>query len=188
MHTFYSHVCMNVPASHIKYVIGRNGKHLKRCRSHTGVQSVWYNASRNLISIYGPIDRLQNATIFIENQISLVRSAIPLEFLVDVSQTEADTCVALPLAEFLSKDDVKFVIGRKGNIFKQITKEADVSFIWYDAVEHRVRIWGPQSSLPCAIRLIFEQIQRSNLSWVSQNPEEYYWKLQLDSVVCPLTV
>jgi hypothetical protein len=188
MNTFYTQVYMDIPASYIKHVIGRNGKHLKNCRQQTGVQSVWYNGTRNLVSIYGPIDRLQTARDLIEKQLSLVRSEIPLELRYGETEYVEDLCLAVPLEGLLCKDDVKYLIGKKGLIFKQITNEANVSFIWYDDVEHRLRIWGPPSAVPCAIRMIVEHIERSNLSWVSQGREEYHWKLLQDSFVCPLTV
>jgi phosphate starvation-inducible protein PhoH len=93
----------------------------------------------------------------------MVRSKIPDTEMVAFRKTMVpytDTQVSGSLEGALTNDEVKYLIGKKGKHFKQITKEANVSFIWYDENNHSVVIWGPQENLNTAVQLLYKQIEK----------------------------
>ena len=74
----------------------------------------------------------------------------------------SDSNIIGSLDNALSKEKVKFLIGKKGRHFKRITKEANVSFIWYDDTNHNIMIWGPPDNLNKAVSMLFEEIGKVN--------------------------
>lgn len=163
MNTFYHHVVVDIPQELVKHMVGRNGVHLKRLRDESNVKSIWYNQSRNIIEIYGPIDCLPYASICVLNHMDYIQK----NFCIDNKTSECepvqgyavDYCTAMPLSASCTKDDIKYIIGRRGYHFKRLTKEAMVSFIWYDEDSHSILIYGPEQNLPEAVKLIGEHIE-----------------------------
>lgn len=161
--TFYKHVVVDIPYSYMRYVVGKKGAHLKQCCTTSGVKSVWFNTKRNIVEIYGPSDKLEKASTYLEQRMEMVRSKIPDTEMVAFRKTMVpytDTQVSGSLEGALTNDEVKYLIGKKGKHFKQITKEANVSFIWYDENNHSVVIWGPQENLNTAVQLLYKQIEK----------------------------
>lgn len=167
MHTFYKHVKVDhgIPEEYIKYVVGKKGAHLKTCCKHTGVHSVWMNPTRRIIQIYGPVHNLDHAARFMEKHLQFVRSLVPAEEsekkeYEEQEYDDEDVCIVAHLDGVLSKDDVKHLIGKRGAHFKQFTKLANVSFIWYDEEAHSVSVWGPKDHLPIAVHMLFDHIDK----------------------------
>nr|QOI90308.1 hypothetical protein HWQ62_00171 [Pyramimonas orientalis virus] len=163
MPTFYKHVVVDIPHTYMRFVVGKKGVHLKKCCTSTGVDSVWFNMKRNVVEIYGPKDNLGKASGFLEKRMEKIKSKVPSDELATFNSTlqvNEDTCINGALTGALEKDEVKYLIGKKGKHFKRITKDASVSFIWYDEENHSVLIWGPQENLSMAIKLLFSQIEK----------------------------
>lgn len=161
--TFYKHVHVDIPYPYMKYVVGKKGTYFKKCKENSGVDSIWYNVKRNIVEIYGPQNKLDSASNMLSKQMERVRKKIPNNELEQFQSTyvkSTDTSIAGSLEGALTKDQVKYLIGKKGKHFKQFTKETNVSFIWYDEENHNVVIWGPQENLEHAIQKLFQQIEK----------------------------
>jgi hypothetical protein len=118
---------------------------------------------RNVVEIYGPIINLDKASGFVQQRMEKIKSKVPpdeLEQFNNSVQMNDDAYINGSLTGALDKAQVKYLIGKKGKHFKRITKEADVSFIWYDEDNHSVMIWGPQEQLPNAVQLLFVHIEK----------------------------
>lgn len=161
--TFYKHVVVDIPHPYMKYVVGKKGIHLKSCCKTSGVNSVWFNMNRNIIEIYGPSDSLEMASCYLDKRIQTVRSKVPVKEMEEFKKTivpyTTDTYINGSLEGALTREEVKYLIGKNGKHFKKFTKDANVSFIWYDDVNHCVFIWGPQENLNDAIKLLFKRIE-----------------------------
>lgn len=163
MTTFYKHVPVDIPYSYMKHVVGKKGHYFKKCKETTGVDSVWYNVKRNVVEIYGPSNKLESASTFLEKKLESARKKVPKEELADFQSKyvkSVDTCVSGSLEGALTKEQIKYLIGKKGKHFKKITKEANVSFIWYDESNHTIVIWGPPEYLENAVRILFQHIEK----------------------------
>jgi len=161
--TFYKHVHVDIPYNYMKYVVGKNGVHFKKCKETSGVDSVWYNVKRNIVEIYGEQSKLEGASSFLEKRMEVAKKKIPEQELKVFQETQVksyDTYISGSLEGALTRDQVKYLIGKKGKHFKTFTKETGVSFIWYDDVNHCVMIWGPQENLEKAVHKLFEQIEK----------------------------
>ena len=163
MNTFYHHVVVNLQQDLVKHMVGRNGSHLKRYCNETGVDSIWYNAERNIVEIYGPVDRLPYASACIQTHIEFIRSNYYTGNVEhpNSKQYEVDRYAHVPLHGMLTGDDMKHVIGRNGYHFKRITRDARVSFIWYDEDTHSVVICGLERYIESAVTLILEHIDKT---------------------------
>lgn len=60
----------------------------------------------------------------------------------------------------VSDEIMKISIGRSGKVFKAITRQASVNYIWYNKEKQYVEIWGPEKNLPNALKRVFDRIQR----------------------------
>lgn len=173
--TFYKHLHVDIPYTYMKYVVGKKGAHFKKCKETIGVDSVWYNVKRNLVEIYGPKNKLEDASYFLQKRIDNMKKKIPNEELKQFQNTlikSFDTHIAGSLEGALTRDQVKYLIGKKGKNFKTFTKETEVSFIWYDDEKHSIMIWGPQENLEKAVHKLFEQIERVKNGNISTNDVE----------------
>ena len=162
--TFYKHVPVEIPYSYMKYVVGKQGQNLKHCCKKTGVNSVWYNVKRNIVEIYGPADKLDGASRYITRIMNNVKNhKVPGEEMYGTATATAsgddeETSVEGSLNGAMDKDEVRYLIGRRGVNFKKITTAAGVSFIWYDEDKHAIVIWGPKNRLSEAVSLLFKKI------------------------------
>lgn len=159
--TFYKHVPVEIPYTYMKYVVGKQGQNLKHCCKKTGVNSVWYNVKRNIVEIYGPTDKLESASKYITRIMHNVKKhKVPGEELSGIASgdDEEETSVEGSLQGAMEKDEVRYLIGRKGVNFKKITTATGVSFIWYDEAKHAIVIWGPKNRLSEAVNLLFKKI------------------------------
>lgn len=162
MSTFYKHVIVDIPHTYMRYVCGKNGAHLKKCCKNMGVDSVWFNMKRNVVEIYGPMTNLEKAGGFVQKRMEQIKTKVPhdeLEVFRNNVHVNEDAYVIGSLVGALEKEEVKYLIGKKGKHFKKVTKDADVSFIWYDEENHSVLIWGPQEHLSNAVQMLFKRIE-----------------------------
>jgi hypothetical protein len=169
MTSFYRHIPVgDIHCDYIKYIVGKRGVNFKSCCFHTGVHSIWFNPKRHILQVYGPVHKLDDACMFMEKHLEFVRSIIPDEHKQPtvpnsiVEEQVPDVCVVAHLDGVMYKQDVKYLIGKRGIFFKQFTKHADVSFIWYDEDTHTVTLWGPKDNLSIAIQLLFDHINTLN--------------------------
>lgn len=178
MTTFYKHVRVDIPYTYMKYVVGKQGQNLKRCCHQTGVNSVWYNIKRNIVEIYGPSDKLEGASQYITRIMRNVKThKVPGEDMKEFtnpSDDDEETSVEGSLQDALGREDVRYLIGRKGINFKKITTATGVSFIWYDEAKHAIVIWGPKNRLGEAVSMLFQKIAelKEYIKQKAEPPEE----------------
>lgn len=145
----------------MKFVVGKQGSNLKKCKEKFNVDSVWFNHSRNVIEIYGDRTNLEQAGSFMERIMQNVKKQkVPPQEQLPSSQLVDDKYIEGTLEGALSKDHVKYLIGKKGYNFKHITKKCNISFIWYDAVKHCICIWGPEQNLHAAVSELYTLINK----------------------------
>ena len=48
----------------------------------------------------------------------------------------------MSLEGWIERSHVKFLIGKSGKNFKEITKDSNISFMWYNERDHSVQLWG----------------------------------------------
>jgi len=60
----------------------------------------------------------------------------------------------------VNNDIMKISIGKNGKVFKAITRQANVNYIWYNKDNHYVEIWGPEKNLHDAYKRVFDRIQK----------------------------
>ena len=170
MSTFYSFVYVD-PSLNFYNIIGRYGRHLKRCVRTTGVDSVWLNSRSEppRIEIYGPRHRLEDARVYMTTHLKNIWKDQAKLTNFELTNLEADRCVSIPLGGLLDKDLVKLLIGRKGHCFKQITRDTRVSFIWYDFDLNQIRIWGQSQTVEHAVVMILTRVSELNIRYTHIN-------------------
>lgn len=165
MNTFYKHVIVDIPHVYMKTVVGKKGANLKTYCKQYKMNNIWFNMKRNLIEIWGPKESLNDVAGLIHKKITNVKKKIPKEELsnciaqLSVSD-DAFTCGSLE--ESISKENVKYLIGKNGINFKNITRLSNVSYIWYNDEKHSLDIWGPNENLQTAIGMLFSLITTVN--------------------------
>lgn len=158
MTTFYKNINVTIPYLYMKFVVGKNGYNFKKCKSKYNVDSVWFNTKRNIVEIYGNQTNIDEAGLYIENLIEKVkRFKIPNDSLNNFKLPDInhDKYIEGSLHGALDKTQVKYLIGKKGTHFKRITRECEVSFIWYDENKHSICIWGPESKLENTVNSLY---------------------------------
>lgn len=163
MINFYKNVNVTIPYTYMKYVVGKNGSNLKKCKQKFNVDSVWFNTKRNLVELYGNESNINEASVFIENLIEKVKKyKIPKDTINNFTLPEIlhDKYIEGNLSEVLDKDQVKYLIGKKGINFKKITRECEVSFIWYDENKHSICIWGPETKIKNTVMRLYTLINQ----------------------------
>ena len=58
----------------------------------------------------------------------------------------------------INKNLMKYVIGKKGCRFNEITESSGVKYIWYKKDENIIEIWGDPKKLDSAIQMINDEI------------------------------
>lgn len=173
--SFYKNIHVDIPHAYMRFVVGKNGSHLKHCRKMSGVDSVWFNMKRNVVEIYGNRDNLCKADSYITKRIDHVKThKIPCEEK-DVfvpPPKEDDIFVEGQLEGALTKDQIKHLIGKKGAHFKKITRDAEISFIWYNANTHSIQIYGPKNKLDNAVKMLYEHIHTVRNKLHSESKED----------------
>ena len=162
---FYKHVVVDIQHPYMKTVVGKNGKHFKHCCKAVGVDKIWFNMNKNVVEIWGPVDNLNKASSIIENKIQYVKNNIAAEELKQYTDNlviKPDVFISGSLDNALDKNNVKYLIGKNGSFFKNITRNADVSFIWYNEQAHTIDIWGPSDNIQNAVTILFDNIQKVN--------------------------
>ena len=175
--SFYIHVPVDIPHDGMKHVIGKNGKWFHFTVRQTNVSGIWFNKERSVVEIWGPVQNLVCASYAIQNRINYVKS----RFKDCWSNEEHDVCREWPNDEYvevpLTTDEynvdptfVKHMIGKDGRHFKKITRDANVSFLWYHIYRHCVQIWGPRENMPQAVQMIKDCI--GSISQLQQQAEQ----------------
>lgn len=166
--TFYSHVHVDIPHDLMKHVIGTNGKWFKYTCEKCSVSNIWFNKTRSIVEIWGPIHNLMAASYAIQSRINVIKNRFSFEDKDSVKMWSNDECEEILLQEFsiddqfigsqLSTDHVRVLIGKHGNGFKRITRESGVSFIWYNSVHQSIQIWGLKDDIEKAKTIIMDRI------------------------------
>lgn len=165
--SFYIHVPVDVPHVLMKHVIGKNGKWFHLTTQHTGVSGIWFNKTRSIVEIWGPVQHLVCAAYAIQNRINYVKHRF--KDCVDDGDTDDVIQRTWPNDEYfevpLTTDEyhldpglIKHLIGKDGRHFKKITRDSGVSFLWYHAYRNCVQVWGPSTSIPQAAQMIQQAI------------------------------
>jgi hypothetical protein len=161
---FYSHVHVDIPHDLMKHVIGVNGRWFKHMCQKTMVNYIWFNKKRSLVEIWGPIQYLMLANYAVQSRINFIKDRYaptpPSDF-----TWQKDSYYELDLnnpEHLIEKENVKFLIGKQGSNFKNITRQAGVSFIWYNPQNHNVQIWGLVDDINNAVRLLKDRISYIN--------------------------
>jgi polyribonucleotide nucleotidyltransferase len=123
---------------------------------------MWYNKDTNVITLYGPRAILEEAFINVCGVIEGYVKKFAPESINNVynanNQNTSEEMIELSLEDTIDVDDVKYIIGKEGNIFKEITKKTNVYFIWYDNDKHSINIWGTKYHTINAIKQIQSRI------------------------------
>jgi len=61
--------------------------------------------------------------------------------------------------EPVSEDAMRISIGQNGKVFKAITHQAKVNYIWFNKEKKYVEIWGPEQNLQDACNRVVTRIQ-----------------------------
>jgi polyribonucleotide nucleotidyltransferase len=170
---FYKHLQTDIPYSYMKFVIGKKGQYLKQCCTKAGVNGIWFNKEKHILEIWGPNEKLTDAINLLEEKINLVRKQVPMnEIMTNIQELPHDICVSGSLDNLITEEKIKFVIGKNGKNFKRITKNANVSFIWYNKDTNCIDIWGNELHINDAVNMIFDDIYKVNSTHISINDEE----------------
>jgi hypothetical protein len=170
--SFYVHVPVDIPHVLMKHVIGKNGKWFRFTTQHTNVRNIWFNKSRSIVEIWGPVQNLMYAAYAIQERINYVKNRFKdcLEGddgVVVRHEWPNDEYVEFPLTteEYnLDPAIVRHFIGKDGRHFKKITRETGVSFIWYHMYRHCIQIWGPSEALVQA-----KEMLKNNIMAIASN-------------------
>jgi len=163
--TFYSNIYVDIPELLMKYVIGKKGRCFKEIGEKCNVHYIWYNKKRGIVQIWGPIGNIMSAHYCVLSRIAFVKN----QFSLDIPQEEnneqithwkPDDLFEMELFDKLEECNVKFLIGKKGSFFKNLTKETGVSFIWYNPQNHSLQVWGTKED--------FELVKTSILQKISE--------------------
>ena len=77
--------------------------------------------------------------------------------------TMDESCTEVSLDKhFFNRDNVKHLIGTEGSNLKDITRKANVYFIWYNAECHSIQIWGTKYHTLDAVKLLQQKIDKVN--------------------------
>ena len=146
---FYNHVHVDISHDLMKHVIGTKGRWFKSIIEKCNVTYIWFNKKRSIVEIWGPIDNLMAANYSVRSRINFIKDKFPIletdQPMDNTSPTyiwRVDKMEELDLVYCLDVDHIKYLIGRNGFNFKEITRKSGVSFIWYNTQSHGVQIWG----------------------------------------------
>lgn len=59
----------------------------------------------------------------------------------------------------VSDDIMRISIGQGGRVFKAITHQANVNYIWFNKEKKYIELWGPEQNLPDAYNRVVTRIQ-----------------------------
>jgi polyribonucleotide nucleotidyltransferase len=61
-----------------------------------------------------------------------------------------------------NEEIMKIVIGKHGKVFKAITHQSGVQYIWYNIEHNRIEIWGPEDKLQDAYTRLITRLYDIN--------------------------
>ena len=59
----------------------------------------------------------------------------------------------------ISSEIMKVVIGKQGKVFKAITHQAQIQYIWYNIENKYIEIWGPEDKVDDAWKRVYDRIR-----------------------------
>lgn len=159
--TFYTNIYINLPFDVIKHIIGKKGSNFVRTSKNCDLKSMWYNKDTNAITLYGPIEVLPNAAIYVRKVIEGYVEKFAKHFTDNIYNTNTmdESCTELHLGDSFSRNDVMHLIGLEGRNLKDITRKSNVYFIWYNAQINSIQIWGTKYHTLNAITMLQDKIQ-----------------------------
>ena len=162
MAVFYRNIYINLPYDTVKHIIGKNGYNFTKMSEKFNLNCIWYNKDTNAITIYGPKEHLDEAEKNVKKVIEGYTKKFSNDFIDNIYNTNTmnEICTELSLKNVLDIDQVKHLIGQNGFSFKQITRKANVYFIWYDNESHVIKIWGTEYHTLKAIKMIHESLYK----------------------------
>ena len=164
MTTFYRNIYINLPQLTVKHIIGKNGYNFTKMNEKMNLNYIWYNKDTNAITLYGPSSKLDEAEKYVKKVIEGYTKKFSPDLVDNIFNTNRmeENCFEVSLKNVLDKDQVKHLIGHKGLNFKEITRKANVYFIWYDDQSHVIKIWGTQYHILHAVKMIHESLDKVN--------------------------
>ena len=162
---FYNHVHVDISHDLMKHVIGTKGRWFKSIIDKCNVTYIWFNKKRSIVEIWGPIDNLMAANYSVRSRINFIKDKFPIletdQPMDNTSPTyiwRVDKMEELDLVYCLDVDHIKYLIGRNGFNFKEITRKSGVSFIWYNTQSHGIQIWGLTDDIITAKSMLMTKV------------------------------
>lgn len=158
---FYINVPITLKADLVKHVVGKNARNFATISKTTGVDYMWYNYKRRLVTIWGNKTKLQSA----EEMLIQIQNEVCRKFQ-DNNNSASDGFVwendieyNFPLDDIIKRDDIQHLIGRNGYHFKEITKSSSICYMWYDDEKHCIKMWGLLDDIRVAISLVTDKLE-----------------------------
>ena len=140
---FYVNVPVDLPKDMIKHIIGVNARNFKLLSKEYEVKSMWYNNRKKVFTVWGYPDKLSNAYSKLDEMVRELKNNHPnRKYNNDGFVRKPDKCLNLSLDSWVSRGNVKLLIGKNGYNFKNITRESGLSFMWYNDNNHSIQMWG----------------------------------------------
>jgi len=157
---WYANIYLSLPQNVVKHLIGKNGSNFTRLSEKLELKYIWYNCDTNAITMYGDKQRLEAAKEHMCEVIDAIVRRVAPDLISSVYNTNLieDTVTLISLENLIHKDDCKHLIGVNGKNFKQITRDANIYFMWYDDTEHSIHIHGTTRHTLKAIQKVHEQL------------------------------
>lgn len=165
---FYNHVHVDVSHDLMKHVIGTKGRWFKSIIEKCNVTYIWFNKKRSIVEIWGPIHNLMAANYSVRSRINFIKDKFPIleqDQSMECDNTSPtytwsiDKMEELDLVYCLDVNYIKYLIGRNGFNFKEITRKSGVSFIWYNTQSHGVQIWGLPDDIVTAKSMLMIKVK-----------------------------
>lgn len=157
---FYQNIYLNLPKDVIKHIVGSKGRNFTEVAAKCKLSSIWYNPDTASIILYGEKKYLEDARVYMYKVIeAYVRRFAPdmIHCTYNGNPLE-ETSTNLSLDGLIDQSNCKHVIGRGGQHFKKITRESNVSFIWYLESTNTIQVFGTKYNTIRAIKLLHEHI------------------------------
>lgn len=129
--------------------MGKEGRVFIAITKSAGVKYIWWNKDDNIIEIYGPKNRLEDAEKRVKDRIRWIEN----------KDKEEENTTTVNIPEEL-KDHIGSIIGKHGKVFKAIKHQSAIRDISCDTENLQINITGPKHCLNDAIKRVSERIQQ----------------------------
>lgn len=144
----------------LRMVIGKEGNILKSIARETDLELIKYNEELHCIELYGRSDNIPNALSQLKEQIESIQK---------IKDYEPDEFGYFPIPFSPRSIGLGMLIGKKGEIFKEIAKKTGVDSIFYDEVVNAIEIRGPATKIRYAKGHLKKEIERVQNYLANQN-------------------